>query len=135
MRMDAEVTIESGELVAQRVFDVAYAIDLGRADQCWKDRGFVAGTRARLSNAPPKALAFDVAPLLVELDAVTLGLDDGDHVARVTARLYDFGVIARSPIGRVITGVSAHSGDSPWTARAGVGLDEGVRIPGEERTC
>jgi hypothetical protein len=92
--MDAEVTIESGELVAQRVFDVAYAIDLGRADHCWKERGFVAGTRARLSNAPPKALAFDVAPLLVELDPVTLGLDDGEHSARVTARLYDFGVIA-----------------------------------------
>lgn len=88
------VTIRSGEMVATRLFDVAYAIDLAKAQALWAARPGGTGSRSRLATAPAKAVAFDVPPLLLALDALTLEFDGAAHTAQVSARLYDFGVIA-----------------------------------------
>ena len=86
--------IESGELVALRLFDIAYAIDLAHAQRCWAEHLGEAGSRSRLRAAPDKALAFDVPPLLLSLRTVEVTLGERRLPARVTARLYDFGVVA-----------------------------------------
>jgi len=52
------------------------------------------GRRSQLSGTPAKAIAFDVPPVLLPLPDVRLPLSIGDVDAQVSARLYDFGVIA-----------------------------------------
>ncbi|MCE5233858.1 MAG: hypothetical protein ABFC67_11510 [Mizugakiibacter sp.] len=88
------ITIRSGELVALRLFDIAYAIDLARAEALWAAHVGGASSRTRLSSAPPKALAFGVPPLRLVLEPVALRLGEAEVSAQVTARLYDFGVAA-----------------------------------------
>jgi hypothetical protein len=89
----SSITVRSGELVAWRLFDIAYAIDLTRAELCWFPYADE-GRRSRLSTAPPKALAFGVPPLELPLDPVNLLLDGEPVTGRVSVRLYDFGVAA-----------------------------------------
>ena len=86
--------IRSGELVALRLFDVAYAIDLAKAESLWAQRPGASGSRSRLANAPAKAVAFGVPPLLLALEPVRLHVDGAPCDAQVSARLYDFGVVA-----------------------------------------
>jgi hypothetical protein len=81
--------IRSGQIVALRLIDVAYAIDLRRAEALWAERRQRPGARAQL-GAPPKAMAFGVPPLALALE--TVALEVGNAVASV--RLYDFGVAA-----------------------------------------
>ncbi|OZB72565.1 MAG: hypothetical protein B7X33_01500, partial [Lysobacterales bacterium 13-68-4] len=88
------MTVRAGELVALRLFDIAYAIDLARAEVAWLERAGAEGRRSRLLTAPPKALAFDVPPLDLPLEPMTLVLDGVEVTARVRVRLYDFGVAA-----------------------------------------
>lgn len=90
----SSVTVRAGELVALRLFDIAYAIDLARAEVAWLERAGAEGRRSRLLTAPPKALAFDVPPLDLPLEPMTLVLDGVEVTARVRVRLYDFGVAA-----------------------------------------
>ncbi|MEW5836234.1 MAG: hypothetical protein AB1832_14320 [Pseudomonadota bacterium] len=90
----SSVTVRAGELVALRLFDIAYAIDLARAEVAWLERAGAEGRRSRLLTAPPKALAFDVPPLDLPLGPMTLVLDGVEVTARVRVRLYDFGVAA-----------------------------------------
>lgn len=90
----ATVTVRSGELVALRLFDMAYAIDLPRAEAAWLAHVGGASRRSRLASAPPKAIAFDVPPLMLALEPIELILDGVAVNAQVSARLYDFGVIA-----------------------------------------
>lgn len=95
------ITIESGELLALRLFDVAFAIDLGAAERLWSTRAGSQGSRSRLTTAPPKAVAFGVPPLRLVLDPLTLSIGAEPLTVQVTARLYDFGVIAlalRAPV-------------------------------------
>lgn len=90
----ASVTIRSGELVALRLFDIAYAIDLAAAQAAWLSHAGGVGRRGRLTTAPPKALAFGVPPLDLPLEPMALMLDGVAMSARVSVRLYDFGVAA-----------------------------------------
>jgi len=85
-------TVTTGAIVALRLFDVAYAIDLARAE------GLLAvqarsSRRIRLSTTPPKAMAFGVPPLALELEPVSLALDDRTVQGAVGVRLYDFGAV------------------------------------------
>ena len=88
-----ELEIASGAVIAYRLFDVAYSIDLPKAETLWAERARSTSTRARLSTAAPKAVAFGVAPVEVALEPVLLRLDTVTATAGVTVRLYDFGVV------------------------------------------
>jgi len=92
----ADLRVKSGVVIALRLFDIAYSIDLKRVEDLWaKGRGR-STSRSRLSSTPPKALTFDVPPVLITLDHVILEIAGTTYQAPVTARLYDFGVVALS---------------------------------------
>jgi hypothetical protein len=88
-----EPIVGSGAVIAFRVFDIAYAIDLGKVEAVWAARARSA-SRGRLTATLPKAMAFDVPPVSLVLDPVTLMLDGGAVQAEVTARVYDFGAVS-----------------------------------------
>jgi hypothetical protein len=88
--------IRAGELIALRLFDVAYAIDLARAAALWSAHAGGESRRSRLTTAPPKALAFDVPPLLLTLPSVQIDLGGDVVPATASARIYDFGLAALS---------------------------------------
>ncbi len=90
---ETELVVSAGAIVALRLFDVAYAIDLARAEALWGAQAR-ASSRLRLTATPAKAMAFGVPPLALALDPVTLELDGEPVQAGVTARLYDFGAIS-----------------------------------------
>ena len=86
------LTVASGAIVALRLFDVAYAIDLARAETLLAKQARTA-SRSRLTATPPKAMAFGVPPVTLNLEPVTLKLDSGEVTASATARVYDFGAV------------------------------------------
>lgn len=88
--------IRAGELHALRLFDIAYAIDLGHAAELWAVRAGRESRRSRLVTAEPKALAFDVPPLQLDLGSASIDIENTVASARIGARLYDFGVVALS---------------------------------------
>jgi len=90
----AEVDVAAGYILAYRLFDVAYAIDLGKAEEVWPKRSGTGSSRGRLSATPAKAVAFGVPPVALSLEPVTLSLPDRPTPVAVTARLYDFGVVS-----------------------------------------
>ncbi len=92
-RDDGAPWVVSGAVIAYRLFDIAYAIDLPKAEALWAHRRGTTSTRAQLSATPPKAMAFGVAPVEIVLEPVALRLAAADATAEVTARLYDFGVL------------------------------------------
>lgn len=92
----SSVTIRTGEIVATRLFDVAYAIDIGTAQSLWARHVGSTGSRGRLIKAAPKAVSFTVPPLEVPLGESTIELAGNATQAVLSARLYDFGVIALS---------------------------------------
>ena len=94
MQMPDAPRVASGEVIAYRLFDLAYAVDLGRAEAIWRDRPGGGSARKRLSATPPKAVAYDVPPVVLTLEPVSLALGSGPVAASVTARLYDFGVVS-----------------------------------------
>ena len=49
--------VQSGTINVLRLFDVAYAIDLGRVEKLWTDHAR-SSSRARLSTTPAKAMTF-----------------------------------------------------------------------------
>jgi hypothetical protein len=91
-----EVGVRVGRVIACRLFDIAYGIDLARAERVWAARPGAASSRSRLSGTEPKAVTFGVAPVVLALEPLPLELPDGPVPAAVTARLYDFGVVAFS---------------------------------------
>jgi hypothetical protein len=90
---EPELVVSAGAVIALRLFDVSYAIDLARAQALWAAQAR-ASSRLRLTATPPKAMTFGVPPLALALDPVTLELDGRAVQAGVTARLYDFGAIS-----------------------------------------
>ena len=86
------LTVASGAIVALRLFDVAHAIDLGRAETLLAKQARPT-SRSRLTATPPKAMAFGVPPVTLEMEPVTLKLDSGEVTASATARVYDFGAV------------------------------------------
>jgi hypothetical protein len=83
-----------GYIVAYRLFEVAYAIDLRKAEETWARTVRTESSRGRLINTPPKAISFGVAPVALDLGTVALALPDETLQATATARLFDFGVIS-----------------------------------------
>jgi hypothetical protein len=86
--------VAAGAVIAYRLFDVAYAIDLGKAEGTWARTVRTGSTRGRLTNTPSKAIDFGVPPVALGLGTITLALPDGLQEAAASARLYDFGVIS-----------------------------------------
>jgi hypothetical protein len=86
-------TILTGAVIAFRLFDVAYAIDLARVESIWTARAGTA-SRRRLTATPTKAVAFDVPPVSLVLDPVGLVVAGASVQADVTARVYDFGAVS-----------------------------------------
>ena len=84
--------IADGQITALRLFDLAYAIDLERAQALWTSRAGQ-GARARLTGTLPKAMAFGDPPLGLFLRPARLTVDGAETAAEVTARLYAFGVV------------------------------------------
>lgn len=85
--------IQSGALIAHRLFDVADTIDLARAESLWTSLAGHGGRRTPLSTASPNELAFGETPVMLALPAQTIDIDGAPHRAEMTARLYDFGAI------------------------------------------
>lgn len=94
MDRTSEPRVEHGAIVALRLFDIAYAIDLAAAEAVWASRAQTGSSRSQLSQTPAKAVAFDVPPVVLALDPLPIELGGETLMAQVTARLYDFGVIA-----------------------------------------
>ncbi len=107
MKASAVPRVASGEVIAYRLFDVAYAVDLARAEAIWSARPGAGSARRRLSATSPKAVAYDVPPVVLTLEPVPLELPNGSVLASATARLYDFGVLS------LALDVPAH--DLGWT--------------------
>lgn len=96
--------VRSGAHVALRLFDVAYAIDLARAESLWASHAGGSRWRSGLVATLPKALSFEVAPLQFPLGAVDVRIGDALVACDATATVYDFGVIAfalRAEVGPV----------------------------------
>lgn len=90
---EREPRVLSGAITAYRLFDIAYAIDLPKAEAAWAERTRLSSTRARLLATPTKAMSFGVPPVEVSLDPVQLPLKSGLMPALLNARLYEFGVV------------------------------------------
>jgi hypothetical protein len=90
-----EPIVRTGAIIAVRLFDVAYAIDLATVERVWAAQARPA-SRGRLTATPPKAVAFDVPPVALVLDPITLVLDRATVAVEVSARVYDFGAISIS---------------------------------------
>jgi hypothetical protein len=86
--------IRSGRLIALRLFELAYAIDLSRAEQLWAEGG--PGARRRLTATPAKAVDFGVAPLDIALGTLPLILGEQRLEVAASARLHDFGIVTLS---------------------------------------
>ena len=89
-----ELGVRSGHVIALRLFDLAYEIDLRRAEGLWARRAQGASARSRLVGTPAKAVSFGVPPLALELEPVMLEVDGLPVQAVATVRLYDFGIAA-----------------------------------------
>lgn len=84
----------SGHILALRLFDIAYAIDLAQAEALWAQHAADRTSRARLTATQAKSVSFGVPPLAVALDTILLDLGEHEVEAVVTARLYDFGTVS-----------------------------------------
>jgi len=143
-----ELDVATGSIVAYRLFDVAYEIDLAKAEAVWARKARTGSSRGRLSATPAKAVAFGVPPVALGLDPVTLTLADATTLqASVTARLYDFGVVSialRVPVlglpwsgftalvNAVDRSVGLAAGNTLWAeqlARVRVGVDGALVRP------
>jgi hypothetical protein len=125
----AELTVAAGQIVALKLFDVANAIDLKRAEALWAGHAAGRASRSRLTGTPPKAMAFGEPPLGIVLGPITLDLGGEVFEAAATARLYEFGaasIALRLPVaGRSWAGyvallnaldraVGPAAGAAPW---------------------
>ena len=64
-----------------------------RAEEIWRLHTGASSARKTLRATSPKAISYDVPPLVLPLEPVRLALADGEVTATATARLYDFGVL------------------------------------------
>ncbi|MGC1550000.1 MAG: hypothetical protein WA777_15865 [Rhodanobacter sp.] len=104
----AQPEVQSAVVIAMHLIDIADAIDLGQVEALWAQQARTASARSKLSSAPPKALAFGVPPVVLTLDPIQFQAGGELHHATVTARLYDFGVVAFS--------VQVKAGQRSWSA-------------------
>jgi hypothetical protein len=116
----AEPKVVSGQVVALRLFDLAYEIDLRRAEALWASRAQGSGVRSRLVGTSPKAVSFGVPPLALDLGPVEVTVDGRAVTAAAGVRLYDFGIAALA--------LRLPAGDLGWAAFTGLvnGMDRAV---------
>ncbi len=88
--------VRSGSVIAIRLYALANEIDLPRAEALWSARRRGSSTRGRLDATPPKAVAFVIAPLELDLGPLDAVVDGAPCQLFASARLYDFGVVALS---------------------------------------
>jgi hypothetical protein len=88
------MNVAAGAILAYRLFDVAYAIDLRQAEESWARNVRTGSSRGRLTATLPKAVAFGVPPVAFGLGSIALPLADTEIQASVTARLFEFGVVS-----------------------------------------
>jgi len=88
-------TVTAGHINALRLFDIANAIDLAKAEDLWS-RQSRQGARSKLTGTPPKAVSFGDPPLGLVLPPAVLMLAGRPVEAQVTARLYVFGAVTLS---------------------------------------
>ncbi len=86
--------VRQGAIVALRLYDVAYAIDLSEIEAIATRLAPTAVTRIRLRRADPKAIAFGVPPIEIGLRPLELELDGAWRTIDAIARVYDFGVVS-----------------------------------------
>lgn len=89
-----ELNVRSGQVQALRLFDLAYEIDLKRAEVLWRQRTQGSSARSRLAGTAVKAVSFGVPPLALELGPVNLVVGGTPLTAAAGLRLYDFGIAA-----------------------------------------
>lgn len=94
--MTNKLHVRTGAVIALRLFDIAYSINLKVIEEAFLSRAGEKPVRGSLSSAPAKALAFDVPPVQIPLPSLVLQLGDRRAECQVTARFYDFGVVAIS---------------------------------------
>jgi hypothetical protein len=82
----APPAVRRARLTALGLFDVAYAIDLGKARACCAD--------TPLADEPVASLTFDVPPLRLRYGTVEIPLPGGPVQGEVAVHVYDFGAIA-----------------------------------------
>ena len=85
--------VQRGRIIALRFHDIAYEIDLARAEALWTQHAAGRAARRGLLATPAKAMAYEVPPLNIDLGPVSVELDGITLQATVTARLYDFGAL------------------------------------------
>jgi hypothetical protein len=83
--------IENGNVAVLRLFDVANAIDLTRAE---REAAGGEPVRIRLTHAKPKAIAYGVPPLAISLGRVEVETSSVPMTADVTCRVFDFGAVS-----------------------------------------
>ena len=88
-----KLRVVAADVIVYRLFDFAYAIDLVRAESIWQAQTGGGSARKRLNATSPKAVSYDVPPVVLALEPLRLVLPDGEVTATATARLYDFGVL------------------------------------------
>ncbi|SDE14847.1 RMD1 family protein [Belnapia rosea] len=122
-----EPTVRSGQVVALRLFDLAYEIDLRRAESLWASRARGSSVRSRLVGTSPKAVSFGVAPLALDLGPVEVTVDGRSMTASAGVRLYDFGIAA--------VALRLPAADLGWAAFTGLvnGADRAVGPAAETR--
>ena len=81
-------------ILALRLFDVAYSIELRQAEALYATHAKARSDRSRLSQVAEKGIAFGDPPVVLRLDPVVLAINGATTVAQVSVRLYDFGAIA-----------------------------------------
>lgn len=86
--------VASGQVIALRLIDLAYEIDLKKAETLWSGRAQGGSARSRLSTTSPKAVSFGVPPLALELGPVSITLAGQPRTVSASVRLYDFGIAA-----------------------------------------
>jgi hypothetical protein len=91
-----EPFVRRGEILALRLFDVAYSIELGMAETLCAAHSSARSNRGRLSQAPEKAIAFGDPPVVLRLEPVVFEIEGDATTALATVRLYDFGAVAIS---------------------------------------
>jgi hypothetical protein len=94
-RSDTSLRVVAGSLIALRMYDIAYAIDLDRVEQIGTAQAQGA-SRIGFSRAEPKAIAYGVPPVEIRLGQVPLELPNDIHFAEASVRIYEFGAISIS---------------------------------------
>ncbi|HEY6942086.1 hypothetical protein [Dokdonella sp.] len=90
------ILVRRGEVIALRLFDVAYSIDLASAEALYAAHANARSDRSRLSQAAEKAIAFGDPPVRLRLGTIELSIGGMATDAGVSVRLYDFGAVAIS---------------------------------------